>query len=154
MTSQQKPPSVLQLAWVLIVVLSFAGLMFHLEWNASDHPSRIPASDLVGAWVANFGGKGTCTELRPDGTYTEVSFGPRSNGQIFRGHWSVEGDLISWNTTPNGQFGYTTRTYNASSDRFTAVLLASDVDNKWTTYERLPGLGAHCTAKALADFAH
>ena len=152
MISEHKPPSVFQLAWVLVVVLAFAGLMFHLDWNASDHPSQIPAPDLVGAWVVDLGGKGSCTEMRPDGTYTEVGFGVGSDGQVARGYWSVEGDLIAWDTAPGRTSGYTTRIYNASGARFTAVLLSTEMGDHRRVYERLPGLGAHCTATALAKF--
>ena len=102
--------------------------------------------------VVDLGGRGSCIELRPNGTYTAVEFGAGSDGRSFRGHWSVKGDLISWDGAPDGTSGYLTRIYNASDDRFTAVLLATDVDDRRTLYERLPGLGALCTAKALEKF--
>lgn len=155
MNSELKPPPLAQLAWVLAVVLAFAGWLFHLDGNAGDHVSAIPARDLVGTWVVDFGGRGMCREIHPDGTYTEVNFGEGVDGRPYRGRWSVKDEEIHWDAraTPHAVFDDWVTTYNVSSDSFTTQENAMETDRtryERLVYKRLPGLAPRCTASALA----
>lgn len=156
MNPELKPPSLPQLAWVLVVVLALAGLMFHLDWSAGDHVSAIPARDLVGTWVVDFGGRGMCREIHPDGTFTEVNFGNGVDGRPYRGRWSVRDEVITWDAraTPHAEFDASVVTFNVSTGRFMTRTSATEMDGmryEWLVYKRLPGLGARCTPAAIAE---
>jgi len=148
MDSFQKPPSTFQLAWLLVGVLGFAGWLLHLDWDANRF-AVIPARDLVGTWVVDFGGVGKCVEIRPNGTYSQVNFGAGADGKPRRGTWSVSGEVLTWDAE-------SVWTYGASSDRFTTLTRWLDTgyhDTDQLVYRRLPGLAARCTPEALAQFA-